>query len=201
MSPFIGRQRGATLLIALVMLLLLSLLAASSMRQTLLQARSGGGALENTQAFNAAEAALREGERRLVALSKQPFFTAFSSGFASCSESVSAVRDALATPPSGDLCILTKASDLTSSVLTQSWAATALQATDTKPTSRSVAYSGSDGNSVFARTPRWVVTAIGSSSVDISAPATTLFRITAIAQDRGGRFPVILQSVVSLEVP
>jgi len=194
-------ERGATLLVTLVMLLLLSLLAASSMRQTLLQTRSGGAALENVQAFNAAEAALREGERRLVALSQQPTFTAFSAGFASCSESVAAVRGAFANPPSGDLCILTKASDLTTSALTQTWAATALQATDKTPTARSVAYSGSDGSATFARTPRWVVTAIGSNSVDISAPTTKLFRVTAIAQDRGGRFPVILQSVVSLEVP
>lgn len=194
-------QRGATLLVALVMLLLLSLLAASSMRQTLLQARSGGAAMENTQAFNAAEAALREGERRLMALSRQPTFTAFSAGFASCTESVSLIQSAFAKPPSGDLCILTKSNDLATSALTQTWAATALQATGMTATSRSVAYRGSDGGSTFTRTPRWVVTAIGSNSVDVSAPATTLFRVTAVAQDRGGRFPVILQSVVSLEVP
>lgn len=201
MSPVIGRQRGATLLIALVMLLLLSLLAASSMRQTLLQARSGGAALENTQAFNAAEAALREGERRLVALSQQPSFTAFSAGFATCPESVPAVRSAFAKAPTGDLCILTKASDLNTGALTQTWAAAALQASGTDPTTRTVAYRGSDGSASFAQTPRWVVTAIGSSSVDVAAPATNLFRITAVAQDRGKRFPVILQSVVALEVP
>lgn len=202
MSPWrLCRQRGATLLVALVMLLLLSLLAASSMRQTLLQARSGGAALENTQAFNAAEAALREGERRLLALSQQPAFTAFSAGFASCTDSVSAVQSAFTKAPSGDLCILTKTSDLATSALTQAWAATALQATDATATARSVAYRGSDGSSAFARTPRWVVTAIGSNSVDVSAPTTTLFRVTAVAQDRGQRFPVILQSVVSLEVP
>lgn len=194
-------QRGATLLIALVMLLLLSLLAASSMRQTLLQARSGGAALENTQAFNAAEAALREGERRLVALSQQPSFTAFSAGFASCTESVPAVRSAFAKAQTGDLCILTKASDLSTSILTQTWAATALQATGSAPTTRTVAYRGSDGSASFSQTPRWVVTAMGSSSVDVSAPATNLFRITAVAQDRGRRFPVILQSVVALEAP
>lgn len=201
MSPVIDRQRGATLLIALVMLLLLSLLAASSMRQTLLQARSGGAALENTQAFNAAEAALREGERRLMALSQQPSFTAFSAGFASCSESVPAISSAFGKPPTGDLCILTKASDLNTGALTQTWAAAALQASGTNPTARTVAYRGSDGSASFAQTPRWVVTAIGSSSVDVSAPATNLFRITAVAQDRGRRFPVILQSVVALEVP
>jgi len=202
MKILLGRgQRGATLLVALVMLLLLSLLAASSMRQTLLQARSGGAALENTQAFNAAEAALREGERRLVALSRQPSFTAFSAGFASCTESVSLIQSAFATPPSGDLCILTKSSDLATSALTQTWAASALQASGMTATARSVAYRGSDGGSTFARTPRWVVTVIGSNSVDISKPSNNLFRVTAVAQDRGGRFPVILQSVVSLEVP
>lgn len=201
MTPAIGSQRGATLLVALVMLLLLSLLAASSMPQTLLQARSGGAALENTQAFNAAEAALREGERRLVALSQQPAFTAFSAGFASCQESVSAVRSAFTKAPTGDLCILTKAGDLNTGALTQTWAAAALQASGTDPTTRTVAYRGSDGSASFIRTPRWVVTAIGSNSVDVSAPATNLFRITAVAQDRGQRFPVILQSVVSLEVP
>lgn len=204
MSRVSIRQRGATLLIALVMLLLLSLLAASSMRQTLLQARSGGAALENTQAFNAAEAALREGERRLVDLSQQPSFTAFSAGFASCLDSVPTLKKAFAKSPSGDLCILTKASDLNTTALTQAWAVAALQLNQDDllaPTARTVAYRGSDGSASFAQTPRWVVTAIGSSSVDVSAPATNLFRVTAVAQDRGRRFPVILQSVVSLEVP
>ncbi|HCV77663.1 pilus assembly PilX family protein [Pseudomonas oryzihabitans] len=202
MSRVIGRQRGATLLIALVMLLLLSLLAASSMRQTLLQARSGGAALENTQAFNAAEAALREGERRLVAVSRQPDFIAFSSGFSNCTESNNSLalplKSAFPDDSKPQLCILSKNFDLSTSSLTQSWALAALQPAGTD---RAISYKGSDGKAKFNGYLSWAVTVIGSSSVDVSKPTSNLFRVTAVAKNAEGRFPVILQSIVALEVP
>lgn len=182
-----NRQKGATLLIALVMLLLVTLLASSSMRQTLLQNRTGGSVAERSRAFNAAEAALREGERRLLAARGQASFTAFSAGFDSCTESVDAIGV--------NLCILTRVNDLKTTALTQAWAATALQATG-GTTTRSVAYRGSDNASKFLPVPRWVVTPIAGS---LNGGAGRLYRVTAVAQFGAGRFPVILQTVVALE--
>lgn len=185
----VGRpqQGGATLLVALVMLLLLTLLASSSMHQTLLQNRTGGSVVERSRAFNAAEAALREGERRLLAARGLASFTAFSAGFDRCSDSVEAIGT--------NLCILTRVRDLKTTNLVHAWAATALKATeDIAPLS--VIYRGSDNASVFLPRPRWVVTPIAGS---LDGGAGRLYRITAVAQFGTGRFPVILQSVVVLE--
>lgn len=58
------RQRGATLLVALVMLLILTILAVSSMRGVVLESRITGNRAETQRLQTAAEAALREGEFR-----------------------------------------------------------------------------------------------------------------------------------------
>lgn len=55
-------QRGAALMIALVMLLVMSMLGLSSMRGTTLEERMAGNWRDQNLAFQAAEAALREGE-------------------------------------------------------------------------------------------------------------------------------------------
>lgn len=60
------KQRGAVLVIALVMLLVLTLLATSSMRGTALDARITGNHARTTELQNLADAALREGEFRLI---------------------------------------------------------------------------------------------------------------------------------------
>ena len=59
-----ARQRGATLLVALVMLLILTVLAVSSMRGVVLESRITGNRAETQRLQTAAEAALREGEFR-----------------------------------------------------------------------------------------------------------------------------------------
>lgn len=60
------KQSGAVLIIALVMLLVLTLLATSSMRGTALDARITGNHARTTNLQNLADAALREGEFRLI---------------------------------------------------------------------------------------------------------------------------------------
>ena len=61
------RQAGAALVVVLILLLLMTLLGLASLRGTLLEERMGANALDRSLAFQAAEAALREGEARLTA--------------------------------------------------------------------------------------------------------------------------------------
>jgi type IV pilus assembly protein PilX len=56
-------QRGVALVVVLVLLLVATLLALASLRGTLLQARMGTSVVDRSLSFQAAEAALREGER------------------------------------------------------------------------------------------------------------------------------------------
>lgn len=59
-------QRGSALIIALVMLLLVSLIAVAGMQGTIVQERMASNLHDREIAFQAAEAALREGERFLL---------------------------------------------------------------------------------------------------------------------------------------
>ncbi|MCW3147088.1 PilX N-terminal domain-containing pilus assembly protein [Stutzerimonas stutzeri] len=59
-----SRERGATLLVALVMLLILTVLAVSSMRGVVLESRITGNRAESLRLQSAADAALREAEFR-----------------------------------------------------------------------------------------------------------------------------------------
>lgn len=59
------QQRGAVLLISLVILLIITLLAVSSIRESTLEERIVGNIRNQQAAFNGAESALREGEKRL----------------------------------------------------------------------------------------------------------------------------------------
>ncbi len=58
-------QRGAALIVALVLLLVVTVLGVTSMRTTTLQERMAGNLRDNHLAFQAAEAALRDGEELL----------------------------------------------------------------------------------------------------------------------------------------
>lgn len=191
----VASQRGAVLIVALIMLLLLTLLALSSMRSSTLQNRLGGSVSEQKRAYNAAESALREGERRLNALKFTAVFSAASAGYSSCSSSVAAIGS--------NLCILLEGNDLDTTEKTQAWAKTALSASGTA--SASVAYSGYDGKSTFSRLPRWVATVVSSSgesdmSLASQGKGIYYYRVSAAATAGGARFPVILQSIIKVEV-
>ena len=60
------RQQGAALLMGLVLLLIMTLLGISSMRSTTLQERMAGAMHDQNLALQAAESALRAGEKELV---------------------------------------------------------------------------------------------------------------------------------------
>src|SRR5690606_2392355 len=58
-------ERGAALVVSLVLLLVVTILGVTSMRTTTLQERMAGNMRDSNLAFQAAEAALREGEEFL----------------------------------------------------------------------------------------------------------------------------------------
>ena len=66
------RQRGVVLAISLIVLLVITLLGVTAMQSTLLQERMAGNTREVSMAFQAAEAALRDGEKVLAALTAPP---------------------------------------------------------------------------------------------------------------------------------
>ncbi|MBN3562481.1 pilus assembly PilX family protein [Aliamphritea spongicola] len=57
-----AREQGVVLIIALIFLLMLSLIGVSAMQGTTIQEKMAGNLRDQISAFNAAEAALREGE-------------------------------------------------------------------------------------------------------------------------------------------
>lgn len=66
------KESGAVLIVALVILLILTILGLAVMESSIIEERSAGNALTRNAAFQAAEAALREGESALLALSQKP---------------------------------------------------------------------------------------------------------------------------------
>ncbi len=58
----VGRQRGAVLIVSLIFLLLMTLIGVTAMQTTTLQERMAGNMRDQNLAFQAAEAALRQGE-------------------------------------------------------------------------------------------------------------------------------------------
>jgi len=61
------RQRGSVLIISLVILLVMTIIGLSSMESTILEERMAGNARDQDLAFQAAEAALRDGETDIIA--------------------------------------------------------------------------------------------------------------------------------------
>lgn len=59
-GPF--RQRGVTLVVVLILLMVVTLIALASLRGTLMEERMSSNVLDRSLSFQAAEAALREGE-------------------------------------------------------------------------------------------------------------------------------------------
>ncbi|BAZ93315.1 hypothetical protein TspCOW1_17460 [Thiohalobacter sp. COW1] len=74
MTPAIGRrQQGAILAVSLIMLLVMTLIGVTAMQNTIMEQRMAGNTRDINLAFQAAEAALREGEVALEAASLPDF--------------------------------------------------------------------------------------------------------------------------------
>ncbi|WP_018405146.1 pilus assembly PilX family protein [Marinobacter gelidimuriae] len=68
------RQRGSALIVSLIMLLLITLVAVAGMQTTIMQERMSANLYDRELAFQAAEAALREGEA-LIMTGSEPVIT------------------------------------------------------------------------------------------------------------------------------
>ena len=74
-------QHGMVLIMGMIFMLVLTLIVVSSMRTTLLEERMAGNARDNDLAFQAAEAALRAGERIVTAfMSTSPAYLTLDTG-------------------------------------------------------------------------------------------------------------------------
>lgn len=190
-----SHQRGATLFFALIMLLLITLLAVNGMRGTTLEAKITGNLIEQKHATNAAEAALRTGERRLA------MQITLDTGSANCATSIA---------KHSNLCILSVTNDpfSTNSVATGTSAANGCPTPWWTGTTCSVGYLGVDGTSTFTPTPRWTIAYIAfdpknsNNNVEVTDPderslgrGPHYYRVTATGQADGQRFNSILQSV------
>lgn len=186
------RQQGAALIVALVMLLLITLLATSSLRDSTLHNRLSGTLAERQHASNAADSALNEGERRVkaMAMAGDPY-----GGAADCHTSIA--DEASIT---SNLCILVGDPMADPLAAGTDWWTANTTATD---------YTGSDGASSFAVSPRWNAAAIdgdeSGSSKDVTEEVGNqgkfYYRVSAQAKADGERFPVIHQSVYRISVP
>jgi len=67
-----GRERGAVLVVSLFLLVVLTLLGVTSMQGTTMETRIASNREDRATAFMAAEAALREGEQSVQALTSAP---------------------------------------------------------------------------------------------------------------------------------
>jgi len=74
------KQRGAVLVVALIFLMVMTMLILASVRGTVMQERMAGNLYDRSLAFQAAEAALREGENFVKASAPKPAGTACDSG-------------------------------------------------------------------------------------------------------------------------
>jgi len=63
-TAFPSRQRGVTLIVALILLAIMSLMAVTTLRATVMQERMSANTFDRDLAFQAAEAGLRMGERQ-----------------------------------------------------------------------------------------------------------------------------------------
>lgn len=177
------KQRGAVLLISLVLLLIITLLAVSSMREVTLEERIVGNQRNQQAAFNGAESALREGEKRL-ALRIEPADTTTDCQSAS------------------DLCVMSYAPS-SLNINNWSWWANGANA---------MAYSGSNttasGLSRLVSTPRWNTAfqnfdpADSSGRVEVTDPELRsrgvgpyYYQVNAASQGRNDQIMINLQSV------
>jgi type IV pilus assembly protein PilX len=180
-------QQGAALLVALVMLLLITLLATATLRDSTLQSRMSGVGAERQRAANAAESALREGERRLQTLGNTG---SVDMGKPDCAGSISGLAGLVS-----NLCVLATDRFADSAAAGTDWWTANTYATT---------YSGADGASSFSTNPRWNTAYIGTSTNNLSqlmeGSGTFYYRVTAEAKADGNRFPVVRQSVYRIDI-
>ncbi|HEX5339300.1 MAG TPA: pilus assembly protein [Gammaproteobacteria bacterium] len=171
-GPCGSRQQGVVLVVALILLLVLTLLGLASIQGTSLQEKMAGNQRQHQLAFEAAEAALRQGEISLAGLATLPSFDGSVLGYYENSTDTSGT----ALPTGGDW---------------QSW-----------DWSKAITYGGTlsigGGSASSAKyyIEQFRYSSSAGQSLDASAPipGAQLYAITAQGKSPDGKSIVILQS-------
>ena len=186
--PFRAQQRGIVLVTAVMLMLVLTIVVLSMMRTAILDERMVANSRDWNNAFQAAEAALRDAEREILTGSRISGQTGFLAG---CSS------DGLCLP---NTC-------LSSSNCSPVW----IQLNDSgwltgSGTSKSIAYGSQTSSTAlpgFSAQPRYIVEALTTTTAAPSAKVspggsltTTLYRITAVGFGLNTKTRVMLQSTV-----
>lgn len=197
-SPPASHERGFVLVTAVIFLLVLTILSLSSMSTTILEEKMTGSYRDRQLAFEAAEAALRDGELDVFSNLRVSGVTSFVPG---CGDNASS------TPSSPDanagLCTVeTDGSPVwldfeTDSTRRTGWVSGDDEAHSVKYGRMTAATDLSD----VAKQPRYIVEVIRlpSQQRKLNAPQTYkyAYRITAVGFGRRASTRVVLQSVVT----
>jgi len=186
--PFRAQQRGIVLVTAVMLMLVLTIVVLSMMRTAILDERMVANSRDWNNAFQAAEAALRDAEREILTGSRFSGQTGFIAG---CSS------DGLCLP---NTCT-------SSSNCSPVW----IQLNDSgwlsgSGSSKSVAYGSQTSAAAlpgFSAQPRYIVEALTTTTAAPSAKVspggsltTTLYRVTAVGFGLNTKTRVMLQSTV-----
>lgn len=187
-SSFPSQQRGIVLVTAVMLMLVLTIVVLSMMRTAILDERMVANSRDWNNAFQAAEAALRDAEREILTGSRFSGQTGFIAG---CSS------DGLCLP---NTCT-------SSSNCSPVW----IQLNDSgwlsgSGSSKSVAYGSQTSAAAlpgFSAQPRYIVEALSTTTAAPSAKVspggsltTTLYRVTAVGFGLNTKTRVMLQSTV-----
>lgn len=182
-----NRQKGIVLVTAILLLVALTILLISMMRTSIVEERMVGSSRDWNNAFQAAEAALRDAEREIAASTRISGTTGFD---ASCTNGLCLPN----TCPSNSDCspVWVKLDNLNDTA----WL------TGSGTSSTSVAY-GTYTPAVslpgFSAQPRYIVEVLNTTSKSLkpSWQARTLYRVTAVGFGLNNSTRVMLQSTVS----
>ena len=176
-TAFTTQQRGSVLVVSLLILLVMTLLGITAMSTTTLEEKMAGNLRDKSIAFQAAEAALRDGEADLIKNN-----IAESSFVAACTDGL-CLPAAVGNPPQWEVV---------------DWSASGTT------TRKYGAATGTAALTGVATPPRYIIellrdipTSNGSLTMGIAAPQTkTAYRITAVGYGSNAMTTVMLQAVV-----
>jgi len=205
--PRPSRQQGVSLLVAMIFLIVLSLLGIVSIRGVVMQERMAGNAQDWDLAFQAAEAALRDGEADAATarVTGGVFYTCDSASFGS------GVNVGLCTPSTGTplWSVMTADDGCWSGASSSCGGDTQSVVYGSKTGAAALTASSSGGAATaLARQPRYVIEDLGgiaASSLAVggygSAPPPHAYRITSVGfgniqnLDNSAATRVLLQSI------
>jgi type IV pilus assembly protein PilX len=182
-------QRGVALIVSVLLMLLISLLGLTAMRSNNLDERMAFNQRDRQVAFQAAEAALRDGEQ-YVATNKNSLFAPLMEANFSATCETGVCRSAVASPKWAQLS-------------EAEWTSTAAAVVGSTA-SRTLVYGAASGAAAIAGVsapPRFFVEYQGTNEpIDVGMPCVANFLISARGNGNNAATLVTLQSVFRLRV-